>query len=153
MKAKLFLALILSSAGSSSFADAEGNARLYNFGITSCQASAKLASGYSEWLGNLKKIVLDDNALHPEKSADNLKILVEKNEKSKDILYENFSKINNALRASSDIKGLIKDLSDLLTVQAETVALNEPGMSRTYYQRSLDRFCSETMASIYSKLP
>ena len=153
MRKKIALALTLFLSGSASFADAEGNARLYNFGITSCQASAKLVSGYAEWLGNLKKLVNEDIALHPENLAADLKLLKDNNEKSKDILYGNFAKVNDALRASSDIKGLVKDLSDLLTGQAEALALNEPGMSRTYYQRSLDGFCSETMASIYSKLP
>ena len=140
-------------AGSESFADAEGNARLYNFGITSCQASAKLVSGYAEWLGNLKKSVNEDIALHPENLTVDLKLLKDNNEKSKDILYGTFAKVHDALRANSEIKGLVKDLSDLVTGQAEALALNEPGMSRTYYQRSLDGFCSETMASIYSKLP
>lgn len=31
--------------------------------------------------------------------------------------------------------------------------VGEPGMSRAYYQRSLDAFCTESMLSILSKLP
>lgn len=153
MRKRLFITLIFVFAGTKSFADAEANARLYNFGITSCQASAKLASGYAEWLGNLKKLVDDDVTIHPEKSGFNHKLLTDNNEKSKDVLYGNFAKINDALRASADIRGLVKDLSDVVTLQAEWLGLNEPGKTRAYYQRSLDGFCSETMTSIYSKLP
>jgi len=150
---KILLTLILIAAAASSFADAEANARLYSFGLTSCQATAKFVSGYSEWLGNLKKIVDQDIKLHPENSVASNQILRGKNEKSKDILYEQLEKVNAGLRGSSDVKGLAKDLGDLVMRQAEILAIGEPGMSRAYYQRSLDAFCTESMLSILSKLP
>lgn len=145
--------LMLISPASAVFADANGNARLYTFGLTICQASADLISGYAVWLGDVTKKVNDDNVLYPEKFNTNRKLLKELNEKSKDNLYSNLQKSQSSSRASAEIEGLIGEIHGLVSSRAEILGSSEPGMSRIYYQRSLNTFCAEEMASIYKRLP
>jgi cell shape-determining protein MreC len=149
---KIVLTLIFTTPISSAFANAEANERLFTYSLTACQSIAALVSGYAVWLGDFTKLVNDDIKLHPENSAKDRRLLKEANEKSKDKLYEGFQEINLRFRASADIKGLTSDLQGLVSTQAEMLGSTEPGMSRTYYQRSLDGFCSEAAVSIYQNL-
>lgn len=145
------LLVLIESLSKLAFADAEGNARLFTASMQMCEATSMLTSEYAAWLGNLKKLVDADNEVHPENIKKNHQILVEKNEMSKDIYYEGLTKANNSLRGSSDIKGIVKSINSIVMKKAESLALSEPGKSRTYYQRSLDEFCSEAMLKIYAQ--
>lgn len=152
MLKKIILTLILTTPISSAFANAEANGRLFTYTLTVCQSTAAYVSAYAVWLGDFTKLVNDDIKLHPENSIEGRRLLKERNEKSKDKLYEEFQNINSRSRASADLKGLARDLQGLVSTQAEILGSTEPGMSRTYYQRSLDGFCSEAATSIYQNL-
>ena len=118
------------------------------FGLNNCEATSKILSGYAKWLGDLRKAVDDDRILHPENYESNQSQLAISNEGSKDLLFKQLRGVANNLSGSNDMKGLVKDIQNLLMLKAEAIANSQPGMSKIYYERMLSSSCSEVISAI-----
>jgi hypothetical protein len=145
---RIFIAAAIFILSPCLFAGSQDNAQAYALGVKMCEASAKLISGYAKWLSEARAWMDEQRAASPEKSQEIMQQFKVANEKSKDSLYEKTRIVFSNLRSNGDTIGLAKDINDLVMARAEVIGFSEPNMSRTYFQRNLESYCSEQIINL-----
>ena len=144
MNASKFIAILAITQSCCAFAFKNMNAESVSYGLTQCDATSQFVSGYAFWLGGAQKIVNDEKVSRPELDSYNKSKLAELNNKARDDLYQTVRKTTGSLN-SYELQSFAREMGELLIDKSGEIAVENPGMSKIYYARSLNEFCHKTI--------
>ena len=148
--AAITTSFFMSSANASSCAK-DGvcsDAQVDSFLSTMCDIYAEGSSSYAKWVGEARAIADADIKKYPQHADEIEQQFYILNEKSKDILFNELRGTINNKNIHSDLKALVRTRQDLVMLNAEFIGKLHPNMSKTFYQRELEKICGNFLIEL-----